>query len=73
MSKPKTVRLYPVPGVSLYPWPSEPFDATEAEARFLLAVTPPPFSTDPPDPPPTAETTQPTDPPEGGSSDSEAP
>ena len=28
MSKPNAVRLYPVPGVALYPWPDVEFDAT---------------------------------------------
>lgn len=48
MTKPKTVRLYPVPGVSVYPWPSVEFDATEEQAAELLAHIPAPFTTDPP-------------------------
>ena len=49
MSKPKTIRLYPVPGVSLYPWPAQEFDATEAQWEELRAYIPPPFTTDPPE------------------------
>lgn len=56
MSKPRTVRLYPVPGVSAYPWPSEEFDATEAEAAELLAYVPAPFTTEPPKAPSPSET-----------------
>ena len=47
-AKPKTVRLYPVPGVSVYPWPAAEFDATEEQAAELLAYIPPPFTTEPP-------------------------
>ena len=47
MTKPKaeTVRLYPVDGVALYPWPAEPFDATPEQAAELLAYIPAPFTT----------------------------
>lgn len=45
----KTIRLYPVEGVSVYPWPSVEFDATPEEAEFLLAHVPPPFTVEPPD------------------------
>ena len=45
MTKAKTVRLYPVPGVSLYPFPAAEFDATDEEAEFLLAHIPQPFTT----------------------------
>lgn len=47
-SKPDTVRLYPVEGVALYPWPAQPFDATPEQAAELLAYTPAPFTTEPP-------------------------
>lgn len=69
MPKPKTVRLYPVPGVSVYPYPAVVFDATPEEADLLLSHIPPPFTTDPPG---DAPDTPPTDPPDnGGSTDSE--
>lgn len=45
MTKPMTVRLYPVPGVSVYPWPAAEFDATEEQAAELLAYVPAPFTT----------------------------
>ena len=44
-SKPETVRLYPVEGVALYPWPAEAFDATPEQADELLAYIPAPFTT----------------------------
>lgn len=47
--KPKTIRLYPVPGVSVYPYPAEAFDATPDEVETLLAYNPPPFTTTPPE------------------------
>lgn len=47
-SKPDTVRLYPVEGVALYPWPAQPFDATPEQAAELLAYIPAPFTTEPP-------------------------
>lgn len=53
-AKPKTVHLYPVEGVSVYPWPAAEFDATEEQAAELLAYIPPPFTTEPPSPPETA-------------------
>lgn len=56
MSKPKTVRLFPVPGVSVYPWPSVEFDATPEEAEALLAHVPSPFTTEPPKAPSPPET-----------------
>lgn len=50
MTKPKaeTVRLYPVEGVALYPWPAVEFDATPEQAAELLAYIPAPFTTDRP-------------------------
>lgn len=54
MTKPKTVHLYPVPGVSLYPHPAEECDVPEDVAAFLLEHIPPPFTTTPPSPPETA-------------------
>lgn len=47
MTKPKaeTVRLYPVEGVALYPWPAVEFDATPEQATELLAYIPAPFTT----------------------------
>jgi hypothetical protein len=59
MTKPKTVRLYPVPGVSVYPYPSEEFDADEATAAALLAHIPPPFTTEPPQQAPSPSETAP--------------
>lgn len=53
-TKPETVHLYPVPGVSTYPYPAVEFDATPEEAEALLAFIPPPFTTEPPSPPETA-------------------
>jgi hypothetical protein len=50
MTKPKTVRLYPVPGVSVYPWPAEECEVTEEQAAELLAYIPAPFTTEPPEP-----------------------
>lgn len=49
MTKPKTIRLYPIKGVSLYPFPAVEFDATPEEAETLLAYIPPPFTTTPPE------------------------
>lgn len=46
-TKPETVHLYPVPGVSTYPYPSVEFDATSEEAEALLAFIPAPFTTTP--------------------------
>lgn len=59
MTKAKTIHLYPVPGVSVWPWPAEEFDATEAEAEQLLAHVPPPFTTEPPRKAPTPPQTAP--------------
>lgn len=44
MSKPKTIRLYPVPGVFADPWPSQEFDATEAEWDAIREYVPVPFT-----------------------------
>lgn len=44
----ETVRLYPVEGVTLYPWPAAAFDATPEQAAELLAYIPAPFTTDAP-------------------------
>lgn len=49
MSKPRTVHLYPVPGVFVDPYPSEECDVPPEVAEFLLAHIPPPFTTEPPD------------------------
>lgn len=68
MTKPKAVRLYPVEGVSVYPWPAVEFDASPEDAAFLLAHVPPPFTDKPPGPRPTPI---PTEAPEGASSVSE--
>lgn len=67
-AKPKTVRLYPVPGVSVYPWPAVEFDASPDDAAFLLAHLPPPFTETPPGATPD---TKPTGPADAGPSDSE--
>ena len=48
-TKPKTIRLYPVPGVSVYPFPAEECEVDEATAAALLAHIPPPFTTTPPE------------------------
>ena len=56
MTKPRTVRLYPVEGVSVYPYPAVEFDADEATAAELLAYIPPPFTTEPPKAPSPPET-----------------
>lgn len=53
-AKPKTVHLYPVPGVFVDPYPSEECDVPPEVAEFLLAHIPPPFTTEPPSPPETA-------------------
>lgn len=42
------VHLYPVEGVSVYPWPSVECDVTPEEAEALLAHIPAPFTTEPP-------------------------
>lgn len=57
-TKPRTVRLYPVEGVSVYPWPAVEFDATEAEAAELLAYVPAPFTVESPKAPSPSETAQ---------------
>ena len=68
MSKPRTIHLYPVPGVSAYPWPAQEFDATPDQWAELRGYIPPPFTDRPPG---DAPETAPTDPPDnGGSSDS---
>lgn len=54
--KPMPVRLYPVPGVSVYPYPSEECEVDEATAAELLAYTPAPFTTEPPEAPSPPET-----------------
>jgi hypothetical protein len=48
-TKPRTVHLYPVPGVFVDPYPSEECDVPPEVAEFLLAHIPPPFTTEPPD------------------------
>lgn len=49
MPKPRTVHLYPVDGVSLYPWPAVECDVPEDVAADLLAHVPPPFTTTAPE------------------------
>jgi hypothetical protein len=68
MTKSKTVRLYPVPGVSLHPWPAVEFDATPDEWAELREYLPPPFTDKPPGATPD---TKPTGPADAGPSDSE--
>ena len=68
MSTPRTVRLWPVEGVSVWPWPAVEFDATPEDAAFLLAHVPPPFTDRPPGARPVI---QPTEAPRGASPDSE--
>ena len=41
---PKTIRLYPVPGVFADPWPSQEFDATPEEWDRIREYIPPPFT-----------------------------
>ena len=53
-TKPKTVHLYPVPGVSVYPYPAEECDVSPEEAEALLAYVPAPFTLEPPSPSETA-------------------
>ncbi len=60
----KTVRIYPVPGVSIMGVPAIEQDVTEAEAKRLLAYQPPAFTTERPKP---AKSTGPAD---AGPSDS---
>lgn len=56
MSKPKTVRLYPVEGVSIPGVPSQECEVTEAEAAELLAYIPAAFTVEPPKAPSPPET-----------------
>ena len=49
-----TVHLYPVEGVSLYPYPAAEIDLPDEEAAVVLGFSPPPFTTKPP-----ATTTEP--------------
>ncbi len=48
MSKPRTIRLYPVPGVFADPWPSQEFDATPDEWEAIQGYIPCPFTDTPP-------------------------
>jgi len=48
MTKPKTIRLYPVPGVFLHPWSAVEFDATPEQWAELREYLPPPFTDKPP-------------------------
>ena len=48
MPKPALVRLYPVPGVSVWPWPATVIDVAPEQAAELLAHVPPPFTDKPP-------------------------
>jgi hypothetical protein len=59
MSKPKTIRLYPVPGVFADPWPSREFDATPDEWDAIREYVPVPFTAEPPDKAPAARETAP--------------
>ena len=56
-TKPKTVHLYPVPGVSVYPYAAEECDVSPDVAEALLAHVPAPFTTEPPSPSETAPVT----------------
>jgi hypothetical protein len=67
MSKPKSIRLYPVPGVHALPWPSVEFDATPDEWADIQQHIPPPFTDKPPG---TTPDTNPTEAPRGASPDS---
>lgn len=61
MSKPKTIRLYPVPGVFADPWPAREFDATPDEWAAIREYVPVPFTDTPPETPaahPTPDTTE---------------
>jgi len=44
---PRLVRLHPVEGVSLYPWPAVEFDATPEQWEELSRHVPCPFTVDP--------------------------
>ncbi len=67
MPKTKTVRIYPVPGVSLYPWRTKPQDVSESDWAELQKYSPQPFT----DQPPGVEPEQPAEPAEQvGSPDS---
>ena len=67
MTKPKTIRLYPVPGVHALPWPSVEFDATPDEWADIQQYIPPPFTDTPPG---TAPAPKPTGPADAGPLDS---
>ena len=63
------VCIYPVPGVTFYPWPPIPQDVSASDWAELQEVRPPPFTDRPP---PGQEPERPTEPTEQvGSSDSE--
>jgi hypothetical protein len=44
-SRPRSVRLYPVEGVTLYPYPAVPFFATDGEWEAIQQYSPVPFTT----------------------------
>ena len=43
-----TIHLWPVEGVSLWPWPAVEFDATPDQWADLKRYVPPPFTDKPP-------------------------
>jgi len=61
----RRIHIYPVPGVSLYPWRAVPQEVTAAEWAALQKYSPPPFTDKRPGSVPEPE---PTDPPDSGSS-----
>ncbi len=66
----KRIRIYPVDGVSLYPWKPIEQEVSAVDWRLLSAYKPPPFTDQPPGS--LTEPGKPTEPTEQvGSSDSE--